>query len=70
MISEMYPVNWLINLLVLLGGEGELNKNLMSPLGVGYRGIVVVNDDNTGNLSPNNNQSFRKNNMSNITWLG
>ena len=66
----MYPVNWLINLLVLLGGEGELNKNLMSPLVVGYRGIVVVNDDNTGNLSPNNNQSFRKNSVSNITWLG
>ena len=50
--------------MVLLGGDGELYKNLMSPLGVGYRGIKVENDDNKGNLPPNNNQSFRNNSVS------
>ena len=57
--------------MVLLGGEGELYKNFIFPLGVGYRDIVVVNDDNTGNLSPNNNQSLRNDSVSDgdITWL-
>ena len=57
-------MNWLSNLMVLLGGDGELYKNLMSPLGVGYRGIKVENDDDKGNLPPNNNQSFRNNSVS------